>query len=362
MSGSSGSVVVNSDGRADIVTISPESFYAVEIGNDDQEFEIVYYASGATGNFYPACCKGVDLNNIGLVARIVSGNYIELATRVGGVTTTLVGSNSVSTGARAIGDRLKVKYQAGRAYVYFNDVEKINILHTLAEAVAGGTKGGLYIRSTTGTDRFDGASATLLASHQVISVNDGLGIVSGSTGNTAVTFGYTAVTSGSIGGSPLIITGFDSNTVTFTAPLYVDGQQYPNPNGTATVIFSDGTNSSNINSVPVFEPADYDIVLLTTLNKGTGKTIADYVPDLAINDKLIYPTANGLLIFDDSGGEADIPGYYSIFWWDSSASLITLLRVQINGNGEITGVGNLTAKYLSSSFLSVEFLSSGFLA
>jgi hypothetical protein len=187
-------------------------------------------------------------------------------------------------------------------------------------------------------------------SQAISSVNGGNGVAIGSTGNIAMTTGFSGTpTAGSFGGKTITITGYNAGTgaVTFTAPSYVDGQTFPDPDATQTLILTRSSETASLNGIPHLEPLDSVSVTMAGLVTGNDHYLESWVPGLANGHKLVYPmepTTSGnpatqtFFVYANGDWEAPTAGLRVLWWWNSSTQVMTQLNITFNEIGEIVSV------------------------
>lgn len=192
----------------------------------------------------------------------------------------------------------------------------------------------------------------------VTGINGGAGIKIGSTGNVAVTTGFTVdpdtITVGSLSG---IITGYDSGTgeVTFDVPGPTHEDPYPDIDSTQTVTISVGSESAALNNVP-FEPpiGSTPITVASPVNdddRYLGYWMIDIFGITPVNGDKFYGIDADVTWTADTGGSATgLPVTTPVTYWDASTGIVYLLMVTVNPDGVVNAVG-LVARGLTAEGL-----------
>ncbi len=201
-------------------------------------------------------------------------------------------------------------------------------------------------------------------SQAITSINSGAGIRIGSTGNVAVTTGFTVdpdtITVGSLSG---IITGYDSGTgeVTFDVPGPTHEDPYTDIDSTQTVTISVGSESAALNNVP-FEPplGSTPITVASPVNdddRYLGYWMIDIFGVTPVNGDKFYGIDADVTWAADTGGSAvGLPVTTPVTYWDASTGIAYNLMVTVNPDG-VVSAGGLSVSGLSVSGLSVSGLS-----
>lgn len=175
---------------------------------------------------------------------------------------------------------------------------------------------------------------------QIISINSGSGIESGSTGNALVVSGFsspvTALTVGGLAMTAVINTSGDNYT--FADPGFIDGEVDPGFGTLSAVASNTGETSAGFNVTRTLD-ADLTPVVLSTLSEDpetiSAKAAAQGLT-IAAADTLYY--GDGLTIYGDGTISDAEDGDHEVWHRDEATDVMTLIIVTI-GAGAVVSVG-----------------------
>jgi hypothetical protein len=145
LTGSAGSVIVNSDGKVDFISTT-DSAYAISMSSANHFAEFTYGIGGDNGSYYPVAIRITDASNwIGV--RCVGTGGLQLHKCVAG-TFTLLGSYA-DYGSSTVGDSIRLEGVGNELSVYVNGVRRIYAIDSAHNTV---TKAGLVARSQSRAD------------------------------------------------------------------------------------------------------------------------------------------------------------------------------------------------------------------
>lgn len=165
------------------------------------------------------------------------------------------------------------------------------------------------------------------------STNSGNPVEVGATFSSSVT-GFTGITSGTIGGKALTGISYSSNTITATAPVYVDGATFYEPDTNQTLTYVNGSETASA-TIPTASPDGMTSVVIAS-PVTDDPTYIGSVYTLANGDRLVYPTLGGDFFVDADGKiNALNAGTYVCWHWRVSDSVMTQVTLNISEAGAI---------------------------
>ena len=186
---------------------------------------------------------------------------------------------------------------------------------------------------------YDGDTLSSAPSYAITVVNSGNPVKAGSV-FTATTTGFANVTSGTLGGKALTGVSFLSNTVTATAPVFVDGQTFYEVDTTKTLSLSDGTNSAQVDITAASPEGTASVVLnspllVSSTYLGYWMNSLGYTP--VTGDRVIYSNSD-CTVGEMGDVVADDPVVTTIWLWQNSADTLRSFTVTISEDGVIVDV------------------------
>lgn len=348
----SGDIIVNVDGKMDVVS-SSQTMVTVDTGTADHSIEITY-ATATTSNSFPCCVcvteyhtfYGVKYDNGGVGA----GFY--LTEFVSGSGSSIAGV----AGSMSDGDRLKLSWIGGKLTAYKNGTAITGLINLdPLTTITASNKVGFHGRQSN-TDLVDAFSVESFPPASITTVNSGNPVKVGSTFNSTVS-GFTGAASGTMDSKALTGVSYTTNTITATLPSYVDGGTYFEPDTTQTLTLVNGSETANTES-PTASPDGMDSVVLATPNMADSTYLTYWIPTATDDDRIVFPTEGGDFDVSETGRVTCSTAGARVLWhWNSENSVMTRLNVTVNEVGDVVGFG-LTSSGLSGSGLTSSGLTS----
>lgn len=332
---------------------------------------------------------GADTRDDYLIIITLRGN-IDATTPIGAVSTYSVGSSSTNftagTVTSTINQSLLLSFCAAKsgASALANDTGAPTgmtiLFNQRSQALSTGIRAAvayeqLPVAGATGTRVWSPGTSFLSTANygvavnivingapgvSITGVNGGTGVRANSTGNVATSTGTWAgsVNAGTLGGKALTITNFNAGTgdITFTMPNYVDGATYPQPNGTHTAQFTDGTYSPTLAGVQLNPPTGRTAVTVASPDNTDPKKLGYWFAldgKTPVNGDVIVGIDADVTWNADTGGTAagPLPKTTETGLWQQSTGIMSLYNVTINGAGEVVSVGGLVTRGLTETGL-----------
>ena len=259
---------------------------------------------------------------------------------------------------------LSYTLEAGKTYAYAFVSGTNASWNLFRSAVGGDGKVESYSTSayaipatwsaTVSASTVDALIEVVTVSQLINSTNSGNPVKAGDTFSSSVT-GFTGVASGTIGGKSLTGLSYSSNTITATAPVYVDGQTFYEPDTDQTLTYVNGSETASA-TIPTASPDGMTSVVIASPIT-TDPTYIGNVYTLADDDRWVYPTLDGDFFVDADGKiNALNAGTYVCWHWREVDSIMTQVTLNISEAGEIVSVGCLTTRLIVGNKLTVSRL------
>lgn len=191
---------------------------------------------------------------------------------------------------------------------------------------------------------------------QIASINDGSGIVSGSSGNAMVVSGFTGPVTGlTVGGLAMTaVTNTSGDNYTFADPGFIDGEVDPGFGTLSAVASNTGENSAGFNVTRTLDAA-LTAVVLSTLSEDPETIVVKAAAQgltVSATDTLYHGT--GLTIYDDGTISDAEDGDHEVWHRDEATDVMTMIIVTI-GAGAVIDVG-ITMRALTASAITMRNL------
>ena len=171
----------------------------------------------------------------------------------------------------------------------------------------------------------------------ITSTNGGNPVKNGSAFSSGVT-GFTGVVSGTLGSKLLSGLSYSSNTILATAPNFVDGQTFYEPDTNQTLIYANGAETASA-VVPTASPDGMASVVMVNPETVDATYLTEAIPGIANSDRIVFPTEGGYFSIGANGKiTCRTAGARVLWWWKASNSMMTRLDVTINDAGAVVGV------------------------
>lgn len=176
----------------------------------------------------------------------------------------------------------------------------------------------------------------------ITSVNGGTGIKIGSTGNAAVTNGFSsAPNAGTFGGKAITVTGYDAGTkvATFNGPVVVGGESFPAFTGTQTLVLTNGAESASLAGVPISPPTGSTLITAASPENVDEKAFGHLLVAEGVTpvdgDTFYGVDADVVWLPTTYGSAAALPVLTPVVFRDTSTGIAYELLLEVNGEGVV---------------------------
>jgi len=174
------------------------------------------------------------------------------------------------------------------------------------------------------------------------STNSGNPVEVGASFISSVT-GFTGVASGTLGGKGLTSLSYSSNTITATAPVYVDGETFYEPGTNQTLTYVNGAETASA-TIPTASPDGMASVVIVNPETIDNTYLTEAIAGITNPDRIVFPTEGGNFAIAADGKITTLTaGLRVLWWWKASSGVMTQLNVTINEVGAIVSAGLTSA-------------------